>query len=215
MNYKVNDHYWRRYLRFIASREPLPVGYAETHHIYPRSLFPQLANDPKNLIRLTAREHFIAHWILHKAFGGKMTMAFMYMKAGADGRYWNLNSKSYETLRVEFGAIWSDAKTGKKLSAEHRAAMSAGRTGKPLSQDHREAIRLGNQGKVVSPETCQKISEAKRGKTPNRVMTDSYRALLQRPKKKEPCKCCGKLVAINMINRWHNDNCKHKLMEAA
>lgn len=210
MNYQVNDHYWRRYLRFIESRKPFEGGYAEMHHIYPRSLFPQLANDPKNLIQLTAREHFIAHWILHKAFGGKMTMAFMYMKAGADDRYWNLNSKAYETLRVEFGAVWSKAKTGKKLSAEHRAAMSAGRSGKPLSENHRKSIGAGNTGRVVSQETRQKISEAKKGVTPNRPMTESYLALLRRPKAKAECPHCGKEVAVNMFGRWHGDNCKMK-----
>lgn len=209
MNYEANDHHWKRYLRFIGSRNK-SSGYVERHHIYPRSMFPQKANDSDNIIALTAREHFIAHWMLHKAFGGKMTQAFMYMKAGDTNRYWNLNSRSYKQLREEFGRIWSEKKTGKKMSDEARRNMSIGRTGIPLSEAHRANIGAGNKGKVVSQETCKRISEARKGITPNRPMTDSYRALLQRPKAKAACACCGQLVAVNVINRWHNDNCKQK-----
>lgn len=209
MNYQVNEHHWRRYLRFIRSRGA-SEGYAERHHIYPRSLFPQLADDPSNILSLTAREHFIAHWMLHKAFGGKMTNAFMYMKSGVQPRYWNLNSRSYQILREEFGRIWSERKTGKKMSDEARRNMSLGRMGKPLSESHKAKISAGNKGKTVSEETCRRISEGRKGITPDRPMTDSYRALLQRPKQKVACECCGELVAAHLVNRWHNANCKHK-----
>jgi len=209
MNYECNKHHLERYLRFISSRKP-SAGYVERHHIYPRSMFPQLADDPGNLIPLTAREHFLAHWMLHKVYGGAMTNAFMYMKTGDPNRYWNLNSRSYTQLREALGRFWSEKKTGTKMSEQARANMSAGRTGIPLSDSHRKAISAGNTGGKRSTETCQKISDAKRGVTPNRVVTDSYRALMQRPKPKLACSCCGKLVAANMLDRWHNDNCKHK-----
>ena len=209
MNYPFNPHHLERYLRFIRSRVQSD-GYVERHHIYPRSMFPQLADDPKNLIPLTAREHFIAHWMLHKAFGGKMTNAFMYMKAGAQERYWNLNSRSYTKLREEFGRIWSEKKTGVRMSEDARKKMSDSRTGIPLSEAHRANIGAGNRGKIVSEETCRRISETRKGITPNRPMTDSYLALLQRPKAKVACSCCGQLMAAHVINRWHNDNCKQK-----
>lgn len=211
MNYENNPHYLNRYFKFIRSRTPV-AGYVEAHHIYPRSMFPQLADDPNNIIRLTAREHFIAHWMLHKAFGGKMTQAFMYMKTGASQRYWNLNSKSYETLRAEFGRFWSERKLGKKLSEATRKAMSLGRTGKVLSESHRNAIGAGNKGRCVTDETRQRISLSKAWVTPNRKVSDSYRALMQRPKKKAACAKCGQLVAVNLIDRWHNDNCKKQSM---
>lgn len=209
MNYAHNKHYLDRYLRFIASRQSSD-GYVERHHIYPRSMFPQLADDPKNLIALTAREHFIAHWMLHKAFGEQMTQAFMYMRSACDDheRYWNLNAKAYEELRIAFGKAMSKAKLGVKLSDQARGNMSESKMGVPLSESHRLAIGAGNTGRVVSQETRQRISAAKKRVTPNRVVTDSYRVLMQRPKTKSACSCCGKLVAVNMLNRWHNDNCK-------
>ena len=165
MNYEVNSHYWKRYLKFIESCRYEHSKYVERHHIYPRSMFPQKADEPGNLIPLSAREHFLAHWMLHKAFGGKMTNAFMYMKSsGSDNdRYWNLNAKSYDLLRASFARMWSAAKTGKPMSEEAKRNMSKGRTGIPLSKAHGEAIGRGNTGRIVSEETRQKISAAKRG----------------------------------------------------
>lgn len=209
MNYAVNKHYWQRYKRFIASRQ-MTDGYVERHHIYPRSLFPQKANDPDNIVLLTAREHFIAHWMLHKAFGGKMSQAFMYMKAGDEQRYWNLNSRSYGLLRESFSQAMSLVKKGKPLTEETKRKMSAVRVGIALSEAHRQAIGAGNTGRVVLDETRQRISEAKRGK-PMPPFSAEHRAKLSVPKAKTKCYCCGKEVAVNMVNRWHNDNCKHAI----
>jgi len=39
-------------------------GYSEIHHIVPES--EGGSNDPINLVRLTAREHFICHWLLFR-----------------------------------------------------------------------------------------------------------------------------------------------------
>jgi hypothetical protein len=211
MNYDVNKHHWQRYLKFIRSRKP-STGYVEQHHIYPRSLFPQKANDADNLIALTAREHFLAHWMLHKAFGGKMTQAFMYMKAECDDqkRHWRLNSSSYQLLREAFSQAMSVAKTGKPLSEETKRKMSEARIGKPLPESQRLAIGAGNKGKIVSVETRLKISQATVGiaKPP---ISDAHRAKLSVPKQRVNCTCCGKEVSVNMVNRWHNDNCKMKV----
>jgi hypothetical protein len=211
MNYDVNSHYWKRYKKFIVSRKP-NEGYVERHHIYPRSLFPQKANDADNIIALTAREHFLAHWMLHKAFGGGMTMAFMYMKAnGPDQeRYWNLNSYAYESLRIAHASAMSIVKTGKPMSEQAKQRMSLARIGKPLSEAQRKAIGQGNFGRIVSDETKAKISQAKIGVS-RPPMTDEHRLKLSVPKQRVVCNCCGKEVSINMVNRWHNDNCKMKV----
>jgi hypothetical protein len=44
-------------------------GYTERHHILPRSLGG--TNDKDNLVDLTAREHFICHWLLTKMHSGE------------------------------------------------------------------------------------------------------------------------------------------------
>lgn len=64
MNHEaVYDALMARALR----RDPLD-GYVERHHIKPKSLFPELRNDPDNLVILSARERFVAHLLLAKMF---------------------------------------------------------------------------------------------------------------------------------------------------
>ncbi len=74
-------------------------GYTETHHIIPRCLL--LDDSKSNLVTLTAREHFIAHWLLtkiYKATEHEMTLlaAFtaMNMKNSTQDREFNLNRKN-------------------------------------------------------------------------------------------------------------------------
>lgn len=59
------------------------AGYAN-HHIKPASLFEGgrgniAANVPGNLAWLTHREHFVAHWLLARIYGGRMSYAFTFM----------------------------------------------------------------------------------------------------------------------------------------
>ena len=59
MNYK------KIYFNIIRNRQnnPLPLDvYGENHHIIPRSFGGN--DNPKNLVRLSAREHFIVHLLL-------------------------------------------------------------------------------------------------------------------------------------------------------
>ncbi len=211
INRPVNQFQWQRYKRFIAAcATQVHDGYVERHHIYPRSLFPQKADEPRNLVSLTGRQHFIAHWMLHKAFGGRMTVALTYMKAHAPDhadRYWKMDSRAYERLRVEFAAVMSGMKKGVRLSDEARKNMGASRLGKPLSESHRKAIGDGNRGGKCSDETRARISAAKIGvKRPPR--SAEHLAKLSAPKPKCDCPHCGKSVAAHLFARWHGDNCK-------
>lgn len=67
-SFEVNPHYLNRYLNFVLNCTPNLNDYTEKHHILPKSLFPEFKTDSENLVRLTARQHFIAHWILSKVF---------------------------------------------------------------------------------------------------------------------------------------------------
>jgi len=66
-------------------------GYTELHHIIPKSLGG--SDDSDNLVKLTAKEHYIAHRLLCKmttsADRGKMSYAFHMMSLS------NKNQKRY------------------------------------------------------------------------------------------------------------------------
>ena len=115
MNYK------KLYFNIIRNRRnnPLPADkYGEVHHIKPRS-FGGL-DTPNNLIRLSAREHFIVHFLLYKIYKHrvenvfpqserekerykKMTLAFNIMinaKSKSQKRLnKNINNRVFEQLR--------------------------------------------------------------------------------------------------------------------
>lgn len=57
-------------------------GYTEKHHIIPKCLGG--SNDKINIVRLTAREHFLCHWLLFRAYphNRKLAIAFDRMVKG-------------------------------------------------------------------------------------------------------------------------------------
>ena len=159
-------------------------GYTETHHIIPRSIGGGDVSD--NLVKLTAREHFIAHWLLWKIFKNteheiKMMYAFNMMRTNRyERRYYN--SHAFDVVRKS--AI--EAQKGKKLSEEHklkigqaskgrkhspetRAKMSekqkiASINRKPISADTRKKMSENRTGKKYTDEHCRNISRATKGK---------------------------------------------------
>jgi len=71
-------------LTFAAKNRELK-GYCERHHIVPRSFGG--GDEPTNIVRLTAREHFIAHWLLFKIYkDAKTARAFRLLSDGVERR---------------------------------------------------------------------------------------------------------------------------------
>ncbi|MAF25820.1 hypothetical protein CL634_09645 [bacterium] len=71
-------------------------GYTENHHIVPRSMGG--SDDKDNMVRLTAREHFIAHWLLWKIHRNKsMGFAFGCMSSQNSSR--RMYSRSFKYSR--------------------------------------------------------------------------------------------------------------------
>ena len=84
------------------------VGYYEKHHIQPKSLGG--SNKKENFVKLTAREHFICHWLLVKMYDkgtverNKMLCALWRMNHNGSKNHGvhYINSHAYEALRIEF-----------------------------------------------------------------------------------------------------------------
>lgn len=110
INKPHNTHHLFRYIRFIESCQlkQQTEDNLEIHHICPKSadLFPEfssLVDYPWNGIRLTLRQHYIAHRMLWKAFGGKQAQAFKLMSE----RCQRTSSKCYEEVRLEHAMYMS------------------------------------------------------------------------------------------------------------
>lgn len=97
-------------------------GYVEKHHIIPKSLGG--SDDPENIVSLTAREHFICHYLLVKLYPEnsnewyKMVNAFMMMKCASLSHSGNryFNSHLYESLREHFATVQSYNQGGDRNS---------------------------------------------------------------------------------------------------
>ena len=65
----IDNKYTKCYFNIISAAKARInlCEYAESHHIIPKSLGG--SDDQINLVDLTAREHFICHWLLTKPVG--------------------------------------------------------------------------------------------------------------------------------------------------
>lgn len=107
-----NSHYLKRYIKYINyySNRNDDEKYLENHHICPKAkdLFPEYKSFKKhswNLVKLTPRQHFIAHWMLWKVYGKSMAQGFhcmATMKTNNHKRNFKTNSKVFENLRIDY-----------------------------------------------------------------------------------------------------------------
>lgn len=181
----INNKYYSWYCNIIQSAQTTArTGYTEKHHIIPKS-FGGL-NDTSNLVRLSAREHFICHRLLVKCTEGqakrKMYWALhkMMYQCTKDQVRHTPNSRTFEILRQEFvnnvckkqvvseaqRQRWikmNESRKGTKLTDKHRKAMSDARQGRILSEEHKAKISQSNKGKPKSEEHKEKIRQARLG----------------------------------------------------
>lgn len=99
---------YREFIKDRREREPGLSGYTERHHILPRSLGG--GDEPENLIRLTAEDHFFAHLLLAKMHGGKLWSPVAFMVGGS--------RKDYRPVLSRKGYGWVKAALAKSKTRE-------------------------------------------------------------------------------------------------
>lgn len=148
----------------------------EHHHVYPNSF-------EKNnfVVRLTLREHFVAHKLLTKMFDGGDNKRKMFYALSCFLMGRKLSSRQYEQARISAKL----ANSGRTVSEETRLKQSSIRKGKP-------AHNKGKPGKKVpcTPEKANNISKA-------RLKTQKVK-----------CEVCGKECDPGNYKRWHSTKCK-------
>jgi len=153
----MNQHYLNRYLKFIDALKNQSIdGYSEKHHIMPRSMGG--GDEPSNIIVLTLRQHYIAHWMLWKTYGGKMAVAFDYMN-GIKKYGYRLTGRTIKLLSEDVSKRRSERPVSDATKEKQRQA----KLGRKLSPEHIEKVRLASTGRFVSEETKRKVSEGKKG----------------------------------------------------
>ena len=106
-------------------------GYFEKHHVIPKCLGG--LNEEGNIVRLTAREHFIAHKLLVRMYPRECGVWYALI---AMGRLPEFKSRIFASERLKA----AEARRGFKYSEESRIKMSLAKKGRAS----------------VSPQTCFK-----------------------------------------------------------
>ena len=163
--------------------------YTERHHIIPQSLGG--SNNKDNLVDLTAREHFICHWLLIKMTEGghrsKMLYALQGMKA--ENKYQQRYSSSitarvYEKYRIEHSQNHSETmkgrvppNKGRKMSEEQKALL------RERAKDNHAS------GKMYSAESQQKriakVTDQKRSHETRLRMSQAHTGVPKGPMSEE------------------------------
>jgi hypothetical protein len=171
------DKYTRWYKQITErARFRITEDYTETHHIQPRSLGG--TDDIDNLVELTAREHFICHWLLTKMTTGKDRAKMIYALNGmkrsnkfAQRYETKITARVYENLKKEFSVVHSATMKGREpwnrgipITEEQRDKNRQSALGKRHTSAAKEKIKMASTGRIKTEETKNKIREALKGK---------------------------------------------------
>lgn len=184
--------------------------YTENHHIIPRCLGG--SNKIENLVRLTGREHYIAHRFLSKIYPNniRLTMAALFMSRRRNNY---ISSKEYHKLRCAHAKFVSDTMTGKVVSEETRRKASIAKIGKMIGEDnpfygrtHTEEVKA-----IISSKNKGRESPNEKGKPRNEVDTAKIRATVLRGeshpmKKPEVAKRHSDKMKGKKFSEEHKDN---------
>lgn len=177
----IENKYTKLYYKITSNaKQRITEGYTELHHIIPQSMGG--SNDNENLVELTAREHFICHWLLIKMTEGEDRSKMLYALNGmkAENKYQQryhtkITARVYEKYRIEHAENHSKRmkgrpawNKGKKLEGEELEAhreRTSNRVIDPIKQALGQQKRIEKiKGQKRSDETKKLMSLAKKGK---------------------------------------------------
>jgi hypothetical protein len=163
----LNNKYTKIYNSIIERAKNRELySYFEKHHIVPQSLGG--TNNEENIVKLTAREHFICHLLLTKMLVGpsksKMYQAAWMMASSTskNQQRHKVNNRTYETLRVEMSNI------KKSMTTWNKGIAPSVETKKKLRLA--SLLYLVNQGSMSQEEFNYRSSFPIDVKLPNRKL---------------------------------------------
>lgn len=206
----VNNKYTRWYYNIINSAKE-NSSYVEKHHIIPKSLGG--TNEASNIVKLTAKQHFVCHMLLIKMVPTKldrykMACALNYMAQKNTKSSKGYTSKSYEKIKPLICKIRSERMKennpfkGKKHSKELKLWLSVNN---PAKRDEvREKMRKPkrpHKRPPCSPEKAAAISATLTGRkldaNTRKNISDGHKKL--RWINKDGLK---KMVNVDKIQEW-------------
>lgn len=174
----LQNKYTKCYYSIIdraKSRELSKDIYTEKHHIIPRSLGGP--NDQINLVKLTAKEHRLAHILLPRMTIDPVHTKSMWYALWMMLRTKNTNQQrkiskgsAFNLAKIEVAKNSSQLHKGKTVSKETREKLSKSCQGRPspnkgiamsAEQKQKMSATIKKNGRIISPETITKILESR------------------------------------------------------
>lgn len=204
--------YSKVYYRIVKrARTRRLEGYYEVHHIIPKSLGG--SDEVDNLVKLTAREHFICHRLLTKMTTGSMKKKMIYaaflMMYGRGSREFVIRSRTYSQLCEAINT----ARKGTKHSLETKEKIGKGNRGKIRTQETKDKQSKAARGRLKSEDTKRKMSEYWSGR-PRQKHTEETRQQISEKMKGRPATKGRTGMASPMLGQRHTDESISKMKEA-
>jgi hypothetical protein len=123
-------------------------GYGENHHILPKCMGGVNKN---NIVRLTAREHFLCHLLLCEIYpnNNKLKYSLFLMNIGKQknkNNHYKINNRTYERLKIEHSLFLTD----RKLTEEHKLKIQSKAIGRQKNKEHK--LKIGESNRKPKPE---------------------------------------------------------------
>lgn len=219
---KKTKTYTEKYEELIAYRKanpPPPDCYCEVHHIQPLSLWG--SDEPENRVRLTAKEHLLAHYYLLKSAlekGWPMTLAKMLpafqLMAHKAGMIPELTETELEAIGTEYQKakeLKSFMMKDRLVTDETRRKLSEANKGKHLTEEAKRKMSLAKRGKTLTEEHKQHLSKVRKGKkNPMYGKRGNLSPILGRKHTEEELK----KMSEAQKGKHHTEEAKRKMSEA-
>jgi hypothetical protein len=230
---EINMDYSKIYINLIErAKIRILEGYSEKHHIVPRCMGGD--NQIRNIVKLTAPEHFLAHQLLVRIYPKNAKLVFAARMMTFNTPQHKRNNKMYGWLRRKFiesqtGRVISEkarenmikaskgngSKVGHVVSEETKKKISEANRGKVRSEDAKRRMSEFRKGKRASEETKRKMSESMKKKVPGPVSDETKLKLSESHKGKTPSDETKRKMSEARKGKTMSEKTKRKLSEIA
>jgi hypothetical protein len=195
----LDNKFTKEYFEIInKNKDKERLGYMEKHHIIPKSLGGD--NSKKNLIWLSAKDHFKCHQLLVEITTGEDRMK---MWSGL----WRMMNKQSRNQSREYTFTPEEYEIARKNHAFNHSVRMLGSKNYFYGKKHTD-----NTKKIMSQAKKGKTYEEIFGKDKAEKMRNQRRleqiGKIKGPQNKIKCPHCDIEGGEGIMKRWHFNNCK-------
>jgi len=187
MNYK---YLYKNLIKSRKNRQKIDGEYYEKHHIIPKCIGG--TNSPNNIVYLTGREHYVAHWLLYRIRPHSTGISLAFWKMSIPNvkkvkRKYNVTSRAYQEAKKAMAEANRKLNLGKKVKPEHLVKWTRNKN---------------NSKKIINIKTGETYSNSKqlwRDKFSDQITYSAFNCYLR---KKLKCKSRNRKVSNLDIYNW-------------